>query len=700
MGHVRDLPKSKMGVDIENGFSPSYIIPLKSKKLTSRLKKAAKDVEIIYLAPDPDREGEAIAWHLQEVLKSSGKELLRVTFNEITNRAVHDAFDKPGPVNFQKVESQQARRILDRIVGYELSPLLWKKVGRGLSAGRVQSVAVRLICDREAEIKGFKPVEYWMIEAELEKREDPRERFKTKLMKIDGEKAEIKSGAEVENIISDASKRDYTVKSVTEKEQRQRPAPPFITSTLQQAGVNRLHWPIAKTMKVAQQLYEGLDIGSEGTVGLITYMRTDSFRVATAAQREALDYIKETYGEAFAPAKPNYYRSRKTAQEAHEAIRPTSVSRTPERLRPFLEKDQFALYTLIWRRFVASQMVPAVLKRVTADIAAGPYIFRATDTKLVFPGYMKVAGGAVKKEDEQPLPPLRNGEELSLIALQPSQHFTKPLPRYTEATLVRELEEKAIGRPSTYVPTIATIRKRGYVSKEKGRLYPTPLGQLVNGLLVRSFPELINVEFTAHMEEELDSIESGKRDRVQVLREFYDPFMLSLEEARKTMKTLKKAPEPTSAVCEKCGKPMVIRYTVRGNFLGCSGFPACRNIKRIKLNEDGSFEIEKPIVLDEKCPRCGRQLVERHGRFGKFIACSGYKNECQFVKPKTIGIKCPQPGCDGEIVEKRARGRRRFYGCSNYPKCRFTVKSLDDLAAKTGQTTEHVKEGEGKTPNG
>ena len=690
MGHVRDLPKSRIGVDIEHDFEPTYIIPAKSKKLVTELKKAAREAGTVYLAPDPDREGEAIAWHLQEALKGAGKKFLRVTFNEITAEAIRGAFAKPAGVDLLKVESQQARRILDRIVGYTLSPLLWKKVGRGLSAGRVQSVAVKLICDREAEIRAFTPTEYWTIEAALKKHAGGGEPFTARLAKIGGVKAEIPDGARAEEIVKDASARPYAVSSVEEKERRQRPYPPFITSTLQQAGVNRLRWPVAKTMKVAQELYEGLDLGTKETVGLITYMRTDSTRIASTAQDEALRFIRERYGDAYAPRKPNVYASRKGAQEAHEAIRPTSASRTPGEMKPHLTREQHALYRLIWERFVASQMAPAVFTQIEVEIAAGPYLLRAADTKVVFDGYLKVAGAPAKDEEESPLPPLAKGEPLTLVSLTPSQHFTKPPPRYTEATLVKELEENGIGRPSTYSPTISTIRKRTYVGKDGGRLFPTPLGELVNGLLVKGFPELINVEFTARMEDELDEIEAGTIARARVLREFYEPFMESMTKAQTTMETLKKAPEPTSAVCDKCGHPMVIRHTLRGEFLACSNFPRCRNIKPIAMREDGSFAIRKPVVLDEKCPQCGTPLMERHGKFGQFIACSGYPT-CRYVKTKSTVLKCPEPGCGGEIVHRKGRGRSKFYGCSNYPKCGFSARSIEALGGNTKPPGEGEK---------
>jgi DNA topoisomerase-1 len=680
MGHVRDLPKSKIGVDDKADFTPRYVIPVKSRKIITQLKRAAEKAKTVYLAPDPDREGEAIAWHLQEVLNVAKKPFFRVAFNEITDKAVREAFEAPEQIDLRKVESQQARRILDRIVGYKLSPLLWEKVARGLSAGRVQSVAVKLICDREVEIKNFKAEEYWSIEVDLEKKEPPLERLTAKLSKINGQKFEISNQARAEEIASDASAQQYVVRSVEERERRQKPSPPYITSTLQQAGVNRLHWPIAKTMKVAQELYEGLEIGTGGTVGLITYMRTDSFRVSIAAQNEALEFIAQKFGAPFAPERPNIYRSRKGAQEAHEAIRPTSADREPQVLKPYLTKDQYALYRLIWERFIASQMAPAILKKISIAIVAGQYLFRASDTAVAFEGYLKVAGEKVGEEGETALPRLRNGEELSFVAIHPKQHFTAPPPRYTEATLVKELEDKGIGRPSTYSPIISTIRKRGYVSKEGGRFHTTKLGETVNGLLVEGFPKLINVEFTAHMEDELDAIEEGKTARVRVLKEFYDPFMNALTHAMANMKSIKRAAEPTSATCEKCGHPMVIRYTFKGQFLACSAYPRCRNIKPITMHEDGSFEIEKAVTLEEKCPQCGKALMERHGRYGKFIACSGYPG-CRYVKPKSTGVDCPEPGCSGHIVHRRGRGGSRFYGCSNYPKCRYSVKSLDEIGS-------------------
>lgn len=679
MGHVRDLPKSRLGVEVERGFEPTYVVPMKARKTVAQLRKAAKEAGTVYLAPDPDREGEAIAWHLQEALKGSGKKFLRVTFNEITAEAIKAAFARPAQVDPRKVDSQQARRILDRIVGYTLSPLLWKKVGRGLSAGRVQSVAVKLVCDREAEIRAFVPAEYWTIEAALMKRGPGGAEFAARLARIGGEKAEIPDAAAADAIVKEAGALPYAVSSIEEKERRQRPHPPFITSTLQQAGVNRLRWPVVKTMKVAQELYEGLDAGTKGAAGLITYMRTDSTRVSAGAQAEALGFIRERYGDPYAPPRPNIYASRKGAQEAHEAIRPTSARRTPEEMKPHLTRDQHALYRLVWERFIASQMAPAVTKKVEVEIAAGPYLFRAADTISLFDGYMKVAGAPPRDEDETPLPPLAAGEALTLVSLSPSQHFTKPPPRYTEATLVKELEENGIGRPSTYSPTISTIRRRAYVGKEGGRLFPTELGELVNGLLVKGFPELINAEFTARMEDDLDGIERGETARAQVLRKFYDPLMASFAKAQTGMETIKKAPETTSAVCEKCGHPMVIRHTLRGDFLACSNFPKCRNIKPIAMRADGSFAIRKPVVLDEKCPLCGKPLVERHGRFGAFVACSGYKAHCRYVKPKSTGLKCPRPGCGGEIVHRRGRGRSRFYGCSRYPACDFSARDLDAL---------------------
>jgi len=658
MGHVRDLPKYRIGVDLEKGFEPKYTIIKDRKKLVAELKEAAERVKRIYLAPDPDREGEAIAWHLAEILTKDQDKIYRVSFNEITQKAVTEAFEHAGKLDVNKIESQQTRRILDRIVGYKLSPLLWKKVAGGLSAGRVQSVALRLICEREEEINKFVPKEYWSLEADFFKKVEPVDPFRSSLDRVDGEKIEIPNKELADKIFADLDNATYSVKSVDKKEKKRHPYPPFITSSLQQAAVNRLYWSVSKTMLVAQQLYEGLEIGEEGSVGLITYMRTDSFNISGTALNEVRTYISGKFTQDYLPEKPNFYRSRKGAQEAHEAIRPSSAMREPDQIKQYLNKDQNALYKLIWERFVASQMADAQLLLTSAEIVAGKYSFKATGTVIVFPGFLTLTGEDVKpakkkkskkdeEDDDEPkeedkdqakyLPPLEAGEDLNLKELLPSQHFTKAPPRFTEASLVRALEELGIGRPSTYAPTIATVTKRHYIHKERRKLIPTELGMTVTGLLVKHFPDVINVEFTSHMEEELDLIEEGKTTRNKVLEEFYKPFAIDLEKAHVEMISVKKEPIPTKEVCEKCGSQMFIKFGRRGEFLACSGFPKCRNAKSIPT-----------------------------------------------------GLKCPN--CQGNIINCRARTGKSFLGCANFPDCKFIANTTDEAIKQgaTGELTDFV----------
>ncbi len=627
MGHVIDLPMRKMGVDIENGFKPSYVVMSKKKKLLSELKSEAKDKEVIYIATDPDREGEAIGWHLADRL-GKGKEIKRVVFHEITKKAIEEAFSAPGQINMNLVNAQQARRVLDRIVGYSLSPLLWKKITRGLSAGRVQSVAVKLIVDREREIQAFVPREYWEIEAELKKKKDKRSFF-AQIEKIDEAKAEVKEKAQAENILAGLSGKQFIVKDVKESEKRLNPQAPFTTSKLQQEAFNKLHFRAGKTMKIAQQLYEGLDIGGEGHTGLITYMRTDSVKVSFSAIEEARFYIKDKFGAAYLPPAPNIYKSKKAAQEAHEAIRPSSAAREPDAVKQYLTTDQYKLYKLIWSKFVASQMKPVVLSVVSADIEAGRCIFRANGSTVVFPGFK--AAYDDEKEEKAYLPKLEVNEILDLVKIEPSQHFTKPPGRFSDATLVKALDERGIGRPSTYAPTIETVVARNYVVREGSALVPTELGTVVNDLLTKSFPVIIDEEFTAKMEEELDDIEEGKIEWTQALKDFYGPFSEWLSKAQVEMKDVKKDIEEIDELCEKCGRKMVIKWGRRGKFKSCSGFPECKNAK--------------PMV--------------------------------------STGIKCPEAGCDGELVERRSR-RGAFYGCSRFPKCRHVENKpkVDEKAAQ------------------
>ena len=680
VGHVRDLPSNRMGVDIEDDFRPHYIVPAKRKDVVRELRGDVKNSSEIYLATDPDREGEAISWHLLQALKSAigRRPVKRVEFHEITGDAIGHAFAHPRKIDMQRVEAQQARRILDRIVGYTLSPLLRDKMGRrGLSAGRVQSVAVRLVVEREREIEAFVPVEYWSIEAELAKQEKARRSFIARLHRIRGEGLELHSEADVQVVVADLEKSIYTVAKVKEGKRRRRPSPPFITSTMQQEASRRLRFTARRTMRYAQQLYEGIDLG-DGPVGLITYMRTDSTNVAEQAQAEAREFIKEKYGEKFMPAKPPKYKTKaKGAQEAHEAIRPTSVFRTPESLKPYLDRNQYRLYQLIWRRFVASQMSPAVYDTISVEILAGlpeveekPYLFRASGSSLRFKGFLAVYEEA-KDEDEkaekerkrEEIPPLTVDEVLDLLQLLPEQHFTQPPPRYSEATLIRALEEYGIGRPSTYAPIMSIIQQRGYVQRRDGRLYPTEVGIVVNDLLVEYFPDHIDVGFTAQMEEDLDLIASGKRKWVPVLHDFYDPFSATLDQARDKMPTIQMGNEPTGEMCPECGHPLIYKYGRFGKFIGCSNFPDCRH--------------SEPILIKTgvKCPECGGDLVEKRTRRGRtFYSCASYKadddDSCKFAVWKRP-LPQPCPVCGG-LLTADGKDRAKCVKCEE-------VVGLDEL---------------------
>jgi len=691
VGHVRDLPSNRMGVDIEDDFRPHYVVPAKRQDVVRELRAAVKNSSQVYLATDPDREGEAISWHLVQALGPAigQRPVQRVEFHEITQDAIEHAFAHPRQIDMPRVEAQQARRILDRIVGYTLSPLLRDKMGRrGLSAGRVQSVAVRLVVEREREIAAFVPVEYWSIEAELAKRTLPlpppvrggeeggRRTFIAKLHRIRGEEVELHTGAEALALVADLEKAIYTVASVKEGQRRRSPAAPFTTSTMQQEASRRLRFTAQRTMRFAQQLYEGIDLG-DGPVGLITYMRTDSTNVAEQAQAEAREFIAKTYGADFMPPQPPHYKTRaKGAQEAHEAIRPTSVFRTPESLQPRLDRDQYRLYELIWKRFVASQMASAVYDTITVDILAGPpsppslpspptsekpYLFRASGSTLRFKGFLTVYEEAqdedAKTEEErkrEEIPPLTVDEVLDLVQLLPEQHFTQPPPRYTEATLVRALEEYGIGRPSTYAPILSTIQQRGYVERRAGRLYPTEVGIVVNDLLVQYFPDYIDVGFTAQMEQELDLIASGERQWVPVLRAFYDPFSSTLSQARAHMPTVQMGNEPTGELCPQCGHPLIYKYGRYGKFVGCSNFPECRYTQQLAARTGA------------RCPECGGDLVEKRTRRGRtFYSCSNYKGDdpgsCKFAVWKRP-LPEPCPACGGLLTEAR-QGRAKCTAC-------------------------------------
>ncbi len=667
VGHIKDLPKSRLGVKIENGFEPEYVTIKGKREVIKKLKAAAKKAAEIYLGPDPDREGEAIAWHIAEELKDLKKPIRRLLFYELTERGIKEALKHPGELDERKVESQKARRILDRLVGYNLSPLLWEKVKRGLSAGRVQSVALRLICEREREREAFEPEEYWTIEVLFETEKGP---LRAKLKRFQGKALKPRNEAEARALVEGLKKASFVVERVEKKEVRRKPAPPFITSTLQQEAWRRLRFSAKKTMLLAQRLYEGVELGEEGAVGLITYMRTDSVRVAEEAVKGARDFIAREFGAEFLPSRPHVFKSRKTAQEAHEAIRPTSLARTPESLKPYLSQDELALYDLIFRRFVASQMAEARFERTEVYITGGDFELLASGTILIHPGFLVLYRS--EEEEENALPPVERGVSLRLLEISPKQHFTQPPPRYTEASLIRALEEKGIGRPSTYAQIVSTIKERGYVETEKGYLKPTELGLLVNDLLTAHFPDLIETGFTARMEEALDEIEEGKRERIELLRNFYETFEKVLEQARKEMASLK-AGVPSGIKCPACGEEMIIRVGRAGAFLACSRYPECKETRNYVRDEKGAIKpLEKERQTEEVCEKCGRPMVIKHGRFGEFLACSGYP-ECRNTKPLTTQIPCPEEGCSGKLVKRRARTGKIYYRCSEAPNCKFVL---------------------------
>ncbi|MFQ5441911.1 MAG: type I DNA topoisomerase [Thermodesulfobacteriota bacterium] len=681
VGHIKDLPKSKLGVDIEKGFEPQYVKIKGKEKTLNEIKKAGKSAEKIFLAPDPDREGEAIAWHIAEEVDKEGKKTSRVLFNEITEKAVLSAIAHPTGLDEQKYEAQQARRILDRLVGYQVSPILWDKVRMGLSAGRVQSVAVRIICEREKEVLAFVPVEYWSITAELES--SSGEPFTAKFAKKDGKKIEVNTAEEAEAVRAGLEGAQFVISAIEKKEKKRNPTPPFTTSKLQQEAARKLGFTAKKTMMIAQQLYEGVEVAEEGPVGLITYIRTDSTRLSSDAVEAVRDYISEKYGPAYLPEKPVVYKpkKKKKVQDAHEAIRPTYTKYTPETVKKDLTRDQLRLYTLIWNRFVACQMAPALMDQTRAEISAKDCIFTASGSVMKFPGFMAVYvegddEGAEKKEKEGGLPPLTDREVLKLLGLSPAQHFTQPPPRFTEASLVKELEEKGIGRPSTYAAILSTIQDRGYAAKDDGRLKPTELGVLVNDLLIESFPEILDAEFTAHMEDELDMIEEGKIPWREIMEEFYAPFKERLDKAKTSMKSVKGEETPTDIVCEKCSKPMVIKWGRRGKFLACTGYPECKNTKDFTTDEAGRVTVvEKTDETGEKCPECSSPMVVKSGRFGRFLACSKYP-DCKTTRPYSTGVTCPEEGCGGMLVERRTKKGRTFYGCSKYPDCKHATWKL------------------------
>ena len=668
VGHVKDLPKQRLGVKIEEEFEPEYITIRGKGKILSQLRKSALTAENIYIATDPDREGEAIAYHLAEEMKVKGDKIHRVMFNEITEKAVKHALQNPTKIDENKVAAQKARRVVDRLVGYQVSPILWRTVYRGLSAGRVQSVALRLICEREDEVEKFVPREYWSVTAELQGvKTDP---FLSKLVKIEKKTPELPNEAKTREVCKDLKQLPFTVADIKKKQVTRNPSAPFTTSTMQQAAASRFGYTSKKIMMIAQKLYEGIELGPEGSVGLITYMRTDSTRISDDAVQAAREYIALSYGNEYIPKTARKFKVKAGAQDAHEAIRPTSLKCEPRKIRKFLSSEQYKLYELIWNRFLASQMASAKFDQTAIDIAAGNrYLFRTTGSVVIFRGFLQLyeePGDDSKnsQEDNMQVPVnISVGDVLKLLNLDPQQHFTKPPARYSESSLIKELDALGIGRPSTYATIISTILARKYVEKAQRQLVPTELGRTVNKILIQNFSNLFNVKFTANMEADLDEIESGKKRFVEVAREFYYPFKQALEEVDSKRQEIRDAlQEPTEEKCPECSKALIIRWGRNGKFMACSGYPDCKYTK----------PLEKPEVVEEKCEKCGRQMVIKHGRFGRFLACSGYP-ECKSTKPISVGVDCPKDGCDGAVVEKKSRRGRTFYGCSNYPKCNFAT---------------------------
>jgi len=666
VGHLRDLPKSKLGIDIDNDFEPNYITIRGKGKVIKELKKEAKKADKIYLATDPDREGEAISWHIANILKLDDSNEIRVVFNEITKDAIKNAVKSPRNIDFNLVDAQQARRLLDRLVGYKISPLLWKKIERGLSAGRVQSVAVKLICDREEEIEAFKPEEYWTLDGIFDKELKLETKFKGKLTGKKVKKIKVENKEKAEELYEDIiSKKNGKVYKVSKKKRSKKPYPPFITSTLQQDANRKLGFSTKKTMLIAQQLYEGIDLKNDGTVGLITYIRTDSYRVSDEAKNKTSDYIKNTYGDNYLNNKHKFGKNKKGAQDAHECIRPTYIEKNPKEITESLTSDQLKLYNLIWERFVSSMMSSARYESLSIDIDINSYVFRYNGKRLLFDGFTKIY---TTNDNYMKLPDIKENEVLELIKLIKEQHFTNPPPRYNEASLVKIMEELGIGRPSTYAPTISTILYRNYVKYEDKKFIPTDMGKLVTKVLVENFENIINEKFTAELEDKLDLVEEGSAEWKKIIREFYKTFSKTLKKAEENIKEIEKEEIETDIKCEKCGANMVVKKGRFGKFLACPNYPECKNTK--PYDEKKGEEAEEK-VSDEKCENCGANLIVKKGRYGEFLACPNYP-ECKFTKQitKSTGIKCPK--CeDGEIVEKRSKKGRVFYGCSNYPDCDF-----------------------------
>jgi len=662
VGHIKNLPKNRLGVDVENNFSPEWITIRGKGKILNMLKKAASSSDKVYIATDPDREGEAIAYHLLNEIKKFNPNIYRVLFYEITDKAVKEAIKNPGAVDKSKVEAQKARRVLDRLVGYKISPFLWRTIFRGLSAGRVQSAALRIICQREEEITSFRPEEFWSIEADFKTRQD--DIFRSKLFKIDDQDVNIPDEENARRHENEIKKHDFFISNIKKTRVTRKPYPPYTTSTFQQDAAVRCKMSTKKIMTIAQQLYEGIDLPG-GRTGLITYMRTDSTRLSSVAVGETREFIADNYGTEYVPEKPVYYKSKKNVQDAHEAIRPTSIKRTPQSVASHLTSDQLKIYTLIWQRFIACQMRPATLLRTIIDIKGGPYQFRTTGSIIKFKGFMQVYNIAKEKDSDIQLPEgLKKQESLFLQKLHPQQHFTKPPPRYTESSLVKKLDNLGIGRPSTYAITISNLLSRKYVTKERRTLYATELGMNVNSILISQFPDIFDIHFTAYMEQELDQIESGTKNHIHVLKDFYQPFSQSLEKALSKQEDIKQSlQKKIDEKCPECGRDLIVKWGRNGKFIGCTGYPECTYTRPLEEEETNT---------DEICEQCGAPMQIKVGKFGRFLACSNYP-KCKFTKPYSLGIPCPEPHCNGEIVERKTRRGKVFYGCSNYPKCKFAL---------------------------
>jgi DNA topoisomerase-1 len=670
-GHIKDLPKSKLGVDVEKGFAPQFLTVKGKAKVVDELKKVGKDVEIILIGSDPDREGEAIAFHVADIVGKK-KEVKRVLFHEITKKGVLDALKNPTTLDEAKYDAQKARRILDRLVGYKISPLLWEKVSYGLSAGRVQSVALRLVCDREEEIEAFVKKEYWVIDVVLKL--NSGDIFKATLERMGDKKIKIASQDEAAAIKKEIEDKVLLIKKIEIKDRHVHPQPAFITSRLQQEASRKLKFSPKRTMVLAQRLYEGVDIGKEGVTGLITYMRTDSVRVSNEAIEDARKFIGDNFGKTYLPKIPHFFKNRKSAQDAHEAIRPTYIELSPDRLKPYVEKDLLALYELIWKRFMASQMAQEKIKTKTVDVEGGKYVFVARGSEIIFDGFTRIY--EEEREDEEEgayLPDMKQGEKVVLKDTILNQRFTIPPPRYSEASLIKTLETKGIGRPSTYATIVSTVQERSYVKRDKGKLFPTPLGKTVSKLLKEFFPLILDVDFTAKMEDRLDLIEDGKKNWVESLEKFYEVFEKDLSAAQKGMKSLKKEEKETDIVCDKCGKIMLLRWGKNGEYLVCSNKPACKNKKNVKVDDDGTINVVEAEAKGT-CERCEGNLIEKSGRFGRFLACSNYP-ECKFTAPFHIGFQCPEEGCTGKLVERISKKKRKFISCSRYPDCKFATNT-------------------------